>query len=435
MTEPAERTHSAFRLNLEQQKNRAKDLLRAMKAGEKEALARIAALRLPASAAIANGATPKLADAQFVIARELRFASWAKLKSHISSMERQWTAIGQRHRAPDGEMKTLHVRCGHDIQNRLKEAGFTGDYYAHNTPYPTGPITNGPDQHELMARYIVGFGDVFPEDKPIDYESVLGGQRCKDAILHRTADDYERVVMWMEYDNYDQLTLARLLAHYTNAKRPRVLELILVDEFPGGEQFWGVGQLPPEGLRMLWPTRKPVREAQLAVGRQVWDALILPDPRPLAAIARSGTPALPVMAPALMRHLRELPDIRDGLSFMERMILRILAEKGTIMLNNIFWTLMKRDPLFQLGDGGVARMVGDMERAVEPPFFRTIGTPGERTFGNKFTLTEAGRAVLNGTRDWQSLNPPPRWVGGVHVLPGLQGWRWDEVNRDAVFRQ
>jgi hypothetical protein len=43
-----------------------------------------------ATAANASGAALKLADAQFVIARELRFASWAKLKSHIESMERQW---------------------------------------------------------------------------------------------------------------------------------------------------------------------------------------------------------------------------------------------------------------------------------------------------------------------------------------------------------
>src|SRR2546430_12795502 len=36
---------SAFRLNLEQQKNRAKDLLRAAKAADPEALARLAAIR------------------------------------------------------------------------------------------------------------------------------------------------------------------------------------------------------------------------------------------------------------------------------------------------------------------------------------------------------------------------------------------------------
>jgi hypothetical protein len=286
----------------------------------------------------------------------------------------------------------------------------------------------------MMARFIVeGFGDVLTDSKPLDYESVLDGELRQDEILHRTADDYERVVIWMEYDNYDQLALARLLAHYANAKRPRLLELILVDEFPGSDRFLGVGQLPPEALRMLWPTREPVREAQLALGRQVWNALALPDPRPLAAIARSGTPALPIMAPALLRHLRELPDIRDGLSLMERLILQIMVEEGTVTLNKLFLILLKREPLFFIGDAGVARVVRDMERAIEPPLFRTIETPGERTFRNKLTLTEAGRAVLNRTRDWQSLNPPPRWVGGVHVQPGLPGWRWHDAKGEAVL--
>src|SRR5690606_38909869 len=104
----------------------------------------------------------------------------------------------------------------------------------------------------------------------------------QDEVLRRTADDYERVVIWMEYDNYDQLALARLLAHYANARRPRVLELILVDEFPGSDRFVGVGQLPPEALRMLWSRRKPVSDAQLDLGREVWNAFTSSDPRRLA---------------------------------------------------------------------------------------------------------------------------------------------------------
>jgi hypothetical protein len=434
MTDRTERTPSAFRLNLEQQRNLAKDLLRAAKAGEKVALARIAAVRASPGAPSVNGTALKLADAQFVIARELRFASWAKLKSHIASMEHQWTAIAQKQPAPDGKMKTLHVRCGHDIQNTLNEAGFSGDFYPHITPYCQGPVTNGPDRHELMARFIVeGFGNVLTDSKPLDYESVLDGERRQEEFLSRTADDYERVVIWMEYDNYDQLALARLLAHYANAKRPRVLELILADEFPGGDRFLGVGQLPPEALRMLWPTRKAVTEAQLALGSKAWNALTSPDPRPLAAIARSGTPALPVMAPALLRQLRELPDIRNGLSLLETLILQILAEEGTVTLHKLFGILLKREPLFFIGDAGVARVVRDMERAVEPAVFRAIETPGERTFHNKLTLTEVGHAVLNGSRDWHSLKPPPRWVGGVHVQPGLPGWRWNRATAEPVW--
>lgn len=104
----------------------------------------------------------------------------------------------------------------------------------------------------------------------------------------------------------------------------------------------------------------------------------------------------------------------------------------TVSLNRVFWTLLKREPLFFIGDAGVARMVRDMERAVEPPFVRTSETPGEHSFRNQLTLTDAGRDVLHAARDWHSLKPP-RWVGGVHVQPGRAGWRWDDAKRNAVW--
>ena len=147
MTDRTGRAPSAFRLNLEQQKNRAKDLLRAAKAGEADALSRLAAARRDSvahSAPNALAATVKLADAQLAIAREQRFASWAKLKAHIEAMDRQRVAIDEKQPAPDGELRTLHIRCGSDIQNTLVEGGFSGDFLEHSIPYCLGPVTNGP---------------------------------------------------------------------------------------------------------------------------------------------------------------------------------------------------------------------------------------------------------------------------------------------------
>ena len=37
-----------------------------------------------------------------------------------------------------------------------------------------------------------------------------------------------------------------------------MLELIAADEFPGSQRYIGLGQLPSEGLRLLWLSRKPV---------------------------------------------------------------------------------------------------------------------------------------------------------------------------------
>src|SRR5262245_1478634 len=84
MTDPnAAEPYSAFRLNLEQQHKRAKDLLKAAKAGEPDALRRLRGAGFPEPVA------PKLAQAQHCIARELRFANWAALKRHIGDMERR----------------------------------------------------------------------------------------------------------------------------------------------------------------------------------------------------------------------------------------------------------------------------------------------------------------------------------------------------------
>ena len=74
-------------LNLEQQKKQARELLRAIRAGNADALARLRErhLRWAAEddATVQNEAA--LHDAQFVIAREQGFASWTKLKAYAEA--------------------------------------------------------------------------------------------------------------------------------------------------------------------------------------------------------------------------------------------------------------------------------------------------------------------------------------------------------------
>jgi hypothetical protein len=432
MTDRTGRTPSAFRLNLEQQKNRAKELLRAAKAGDADARSRLAQARHASVARDSPRATVKLADAQFAIARELRFASWAKLKAHIASMDRQRLAVDTKRAIPDSDLATLHIRCGSDIRQTLVEAGFVGDFLEHGIPYCLGPVTSGPDRDALMARFLV---DAFPDAHGI-YERELEGIRRGEQRLYGSADDYQRVVIWMEHDSWDQLVLARLLAHYANAKRPRLLELIVADDFPGSQRYIGLGQLPSEALRLLWLSRKPVTSAQLALGDAAWNALASDDPRPLAALARSGTPALPIMAFALHRHLRELPSVENGLSLTEQLVLQILSEGDAVTLDRV-WQLLQteREPLPWIGDLVLLHVIERMHQASEPIFTRIPAASGQGSFGQQLRITDVGRAVLRGERHWHSLRPPSRWVGGVHIQPGVAGWRWDEARRDAVFRQ
>jgi ankyrin repeat protein len=75
---------SSDHLNLEQQRKRAKDLLRAGRGGDASALARMAAVRAGAST---SPGSITLAHAQFAVAREAGFDSWPKLVAAIESRD------------------------------------------------------------------------------------------------------------------------------------------------------------------------------------------------------------------------------------------------------------------------------------------------------------------------------------------------------------
>jgi hypothetical protein len=334
----------------------------------------------------------------------------------------------------DGELRTLHIRCGSDLEKPLQDAGFRGDFYEHNYPYLIGPVCEGPGCLEQRARFIIdSYAD--SRDPPLQYEPVLHGLERDEERLHDSAN-YDHVVIWSELDCYDQLVLLRLLGHYARHRCPPRLELINVGEFPGAARFIGLGQLPPEALRMLWTTRKPATPAALKLGLDAWRALVNPDPRALAAIMRSSTPALPLLANALHRHLRELPSSVNGLSFTEELAMQLLAEDDINLIRLIGRQVFERDPLPGQGDLNVRNRLMNMESASARVYERRSGVDrngqARPPWTDVLTITDLGRAVLKGEVDFLSLRPASRWVGGVQIGTGLPDWRWNEQTKNAV---
>jgi hypothetical protein len=415
--------YAAFRLNLEQQRKRAKDLLRAVRGGDGAARRRLAdALALHGS----DAATLKLADAQFAIARELGFTSWRDLRAHVMAQTAAREAIAQRGPALDADMKTLHVRCGSDIKGELEAARFSGDFLEVWDPFPVGPVTDAPDWIARRARFHADTGTV-PD---LDYDVFLAELTDADRRLAASAETYERVVIWTEHDSHDQLSLIRCLAHYARTRPPRVLELMSVNHFPGSRRFIGLGQLPPEAMWLLWKRREVIDAERLSLGGAAWAALTSGDPRALAAIVRTRTAALPHLGPALHRHLQELPSFVNGLSLTQSLISQILSRQPTTVAD--MWRILQAElePLPFLGDTMFLHILHEMGRSNPAVYERSVLDP-DRPFSDRLTITQTGREVLRGVTDWLSLQPPVRWLGGVRIDPSTPNWRWDETRHDV----
>ena len=123
----------AFRLNLEQQKKRAKELLKEFQRDQATAISRFEQQhpKLINKEHTVTTFEAKLADAQLVIARECGCKSWNRLRSHIVLMDSLRGRINRADVVADEPAGCLHIRCGSDIKaNALLKLALKGIFWS-----------------------------------------------------------------------------------------------------------------------------------------------------------------------------------------------------------------------------------------------------------------------------------------------------------------
>src|SRR5688572_7609569 len=119
--------------NLRQLRNQAKDLCRACRAGDPNAIRRIGQTH-PSFSALTPAEIAAvgivLADAQLVIARELGFDSWPKLKKHLESLSQSATSMHEP--VTEDNMQAMRAAVAKDpgLVNQLNESGLPPLYTA-----------------------------------------------------------------------------------------------------------------------------------------------------------------------------------------------------------------------------------------------------------------------------------------------------------------
>lgn len=417
----------ARRPDLDQQRKRARDLCRAVVAGDPAAAARMLAHHPKAMGLTPRDVSVQLAslhDAQLVLARELGLPSWPALKGHAERLARARTAIAAG-TLVDADTPTLHIRCGSDIRERLRQAGFVGAFLECSDPLCQGPVPRDGDLLHTRAGFVTDAYDMAPDAARAKLAAQYAG-------LEQAASTAGRIALWFEHDPYDQLLLARVLA---SLARQRPVEIVLVEagRYPGLTRFIGLGQLEPPALRTLWEQRRPIGPDQLRLGTAVWQALREPSPVSLHALSAGGTPELPAMAVALRRHLQELPWTGDGLSLTQRLALLELRD-GPRMAGEIFDKLnIVTEPLPFLGDLMFRAVLRDLLSMADAPVIANAADADLPWHRYRLALTVAGHAILAGRLDFLALAPPVRWLGGVRLDPTIPCWRWDAARTAPVL--
>ena len=339
-----------FRLNFEQQKKRAKDLLKAFQQQSADAISRFEQHhpKLVYQEQSLIDFTPKLADAQLVISRELGCKAWSQLRNHIALMDALRGQVDHSSTVADEPVRCLHIRCGTDIERTISEAGFKGEFLEFSDPFCVGPV--GYDyQIEERAHFL---SNSYGKTLGREYSEILSGLNDVYQRLQNSRSDYDNVVLWFEHDAYDQFILIFILSQYHRFGLPKHLWLVTTNEFPGAVRFKGLGQLPPEGLRLLWQTKQRVTAKQCAEADQHWAAYTDPKREVFHQYVNNLTnSALPYFKIAALRQLQEQPIQKNKLPLTQQITIDLLSDSAPQSAGVLFNKVMEqKEPLPFLGD-------------------------------------------------------------------------------------
>ena len=322
--------------------------------------------------------------------------------------------------------KMLHVHNGDSTAGTARKADLPGEHLAWREALVCGPAPSGlsgDDFRQVRARHL---SDAYGVNLQ-DCEKELREQQ---AALARFVD-HEEVVLWFEHDLFCQVHLSYLLNWFAQSELGQTkLSLISIDNFPGIDDFRGLGQLNGAQLASLFPQRRKIISAQLILGSKAWQAYSSSDPSELESLLAEDTTALPFLKSALFKHLARFPSMRNGLGRDGSLCLELVAD-GQAEFKSLFPAFGNREPLYGFGDAQVFLELKRLTTGRQPILKMSNDEKANPIDSNQplrtsFQITSHGKAVLNGDEDFVRLNGIDLWLGGVHLQGDEAAWRWDE---------
>jgi hypothetical protein len=250
----------------------------------------------------------------------------------------------------------------------------------------------------------------------------------KDCGLLEFCRHCETIELWFDAGPNDQLLLLWLLDHLRSHPeivarlRLRLLDFDLIIASHQELERWQVPAVD-------------VTKDELETASATWQAYRAPTPEACLDLLGSDLSALPLLRPALVDLLEELPSRATGLGATEMRLLELIA-RGYDRTNALFHLRSLRQTrifnewehgylLDGLAHGPVPAVAGldDELRTIRRDNLRDRHAAYHRS---RLSLTEFGRAIVAHKEDFSRHNPIDRWWGGTR-LTNDRLWRWDTV--------
>jgi hypothetical protein len=301
-------------------------------------------------------------------------------------------------------IKRLNIVNGDACIEMMKKAGISGDFLAWQDFLHEGPVPTKLPLEELSvvrAKFIAeyGFGQ---------FDEIQKNFASRDEKL-KSFRDYDKVVLWFEYDLYDQLQLLQLLSWFAKqALKETKLTLIATNNY--------LGDLSAKQIEKLAHYEIEITPKHFEVATKAWLAFGQETPKEWAKLLDESTSILPYLNGAVQRMLEEYPHVEHGLSRSAYQALQVISQ-GTTEPFDVFQKCQSLEERKFMGDALFWKILET---------FETYGVLTRKK--GELQLTPLGEELLAGQKSWFAIAPFQRAIGGVNLtLEHL--WCWDKTKQ------
>ena len=251
-------------------------------------------------------------------------------------------------------------------------------------------------------------------------------RQSQDLSLVDVCRSFETVELWFDPAPNDQLQLVWLLDLLSS--HPEVvakLKVRLVD--------FDLLMAKPEELARWKVPAVEVTESEIETASMAWQAYRSATPEACFDLLAKDLSALPLLRPALLDLLEELPSYATGLGATEMRLLELIA-RGYTLTNALFYlSSIRLRRVFNTREIGF--LLEGLAHGPNPAIagldseLRTLDKETERgrdeAYRRSFlSLTELGWAIVEHKEDFSRYNPIDRWWGGTRLTNDCL-WHWN----------
>ena len=252
---------------------------------------------------------------------------------------------------------TLHILNGDSTLQLFRQTSLKGQTFVWREVLSEGPVHlafNSTTFWEERENFMTKFATTIEDYQ----EKVFRPFK----VIEERLESFNEIVLWFEYDLFCQINMMALI-HWLGEVRTssQTISMICSGKMDETEKLYGLGELNPEWLEMLFQNRLKLNTREFNFASGVYQAYCSPNAEALYTYILMPSDEFIYTSDALNAHFRRFPFQGNDLNEIEQKIIELIGQ-GIRNANQLVVQLLHWQKYYGFGDLQYFQILNDLKK-------------------------------------------------------------------------